>query len=440
MDFPTHEPERFEPEDVRGISACLAKNGFVAIREAASAAELEQARELLWEFLATEQAHENGALTAGWDRHDPSTWTDDRFNDPEAGLMGGASHCDAFWFVRTLPRVRAGFAAVYGTSDLVTSFDRASINRPASCGAESVLKMGSGPARLFANRLHTHFNQDGYGEDVLITYGVMPLWDMDRRTGATAIVPGSHRLSKEIEARRRSLQRELFKDSPGHQARAVLMEEFRSLPASEKQTRRAELFKRFRALPEKYPGMAEFEDASREAQQQFFEPFTELGLEPGIIRAKAGDLVIFDTGLYHGCCNAEDPSGDALLRTIFIQSMVPVAHLGNGRGGNAEQPGGGGGFAGLDHTTTVLAARRRAYETGTVTGGSVLTPDQAVALLEAEAKSPKPIVRDWASTPAAVRRLVCPIELDLTGLMAAHQQLQPVGSSPSTDKQPRASL
>ena len=75
-----------------------------------------------------------------------------------------------------------------------------------------------------------------------------------------------------------------------------------------------------------------------------------------------------------------------------------------------------------------------------MTGGSVLTPDQAVALLEAEAKSPKPIVRDWASTPAAVRRLVCPIELDLTGLMAAHQQLQPVGSSPSTDKQPRASL
>ena len=32
--------------------------------------------------------------------------------------------------------------------------------------------------------------QDGYGDE-LICYAIMPLWDMDKAGGATAIVPGS---------------------------------------------------------------------------------------------------------------------------------------------------------------------------------------------------------------------------------------------------------
>ena len=97
-------------------------------------------RESLWEFLTTEQAHENGELTPGWARDDCSTWTDERYNDPQAGLMGGAAHCDAFWQCRTLPRVCEGFATIYGTDELVTSFDRASINRPQACGSQSALE------------------------------------------------------------------------------------------------------------------------------------------------------------------------------------------------------------------------------------------------------------------------------------------------------------
>ena len=40
--------------------------------------------------------------------------------------------------------------------------------------------------------MHNHFNQDGFGEDVYICYAIMPLYDMNEQTGATAIVPGSH--------------------------------------------------------------------------------------------------------------------------------------------------------------------------------------------------------------------------------------------------------
>ena len=210
--------------------------------------------------------------------------------------MGGAAHCDAFWRCRTLPRVCRGFATVYGTSDLVTSFDRASINRPHACGSESVLRMGSGPARLDAGRLHTHFNQDGYGRDVLICYGILPLWDMNRKTGATAIVPGSHKCVAEIERRRREFDREVFKDSPGHHERARLISEFQRLDEEQRDERGPQLFAKFRALIEKYPEMKTLEQAARRSRQRFFDPFTESGLTPAIINAKAGDLIIFVSG------------------------------------------------------------------------------------------------------------------------------------------------
>jgi hypothetical protein len=407
--WPDFAPARFEPDDP-AMRDYLDEHGFVAIKAAASEQELEGMREQLWEFLTTEQCHENGTPTPGWRRDDVTTWSDERFNDPQAGLMGGASHCDAFWRCRTLPRVCEGFATVYGTHDLVTSFDRASINRPQACGAESVLNMGSGPARLDADRLHTHFNQDGYGEEVQICYGILPLWDMNRRTGATAIVPGSHKKVKEIERRRREFNRELFKDSPGHLARDALMAEFQSMSDAARSERRPELFAKFRALRDDYPEMEELERAARDTRKHFFEPFTELGLTPGVVDARAGDLIIFDTALYHGCCNAEEPFGTDILRTIFIQSMVPVELLGQGRG--KSEPG----YAGLDHTTTVLAARKRAYETGHVTGGSVLSPSQARAMLEADASDPRPTIRDWDATPWERRRLVCPIDVDVAAL------------------------
>ena len=211
---------------------------------------------------------------------------------------------------------------------------------------------------------------------------------------------GSHKKVKEIEGRRREFDREVFAESPGHQARAELFARFRKLQDSgdaDAASLRKKLMQEFRALPEKYPEMAELEAAAQDLRRNFFEPFIDVGLTPGICDVKAGDLcasnphssfgrhsspdhfrnlaqmtllssltvflcgwacrVIFDTGLYHGCCNAEAPFGNELLRTIFIQSMVPIALLGEGRGGQEAT-----GFAGLDHQTTVLAARKRAYE------------------------------------------------------------------------------
>ena len=82
--------------------------------------------------------------------------------------MGQTVHSAPHWYIRTRPGILKGFAAAYGTDDLVAAFDDMAINRPASCGEASVAELGEGPGRLNGRRLHTHFNQDRFGEDVRI--------------------------------------------------------------------------------------------------------------------------------------------------------------------------------------------------------------------------------------------------------------------------------
>lgn len=109
---------------------------------------------------------------------------------PRTALRASTTHCDAMWYVRTLPGVCGAFAAAYecSTEDIVASYDRMSVNLPTSSGNEAALRVASRKfehGKLNAQELHTHFNQDGYGDE-LICYGIMPLWDMNRAGGASA--------------------------------------------------------------------------------------------------------------------------------------------------------------------------------------------------------------------------------------------------------------
>ena len=85
------------------------------VRDAATPAELEQLRSLLWDHL--EGRH-------GWRPREPSTWTDAaHFSErgARAGVLGDSAHCEAQWRARTLPGVLCSFAAAYGTDDLVAA-------------------------------------------------------------------------------------------------------------------------------------------------------------------------------------------------------------------------------------------------------------------------------------------------------------------------------
>ena len=71
-------------------------------------------------------------------------------------------------------------------------------------------------------------------------------------------------------------------------------------------------------------------EEDEEDEARFLKPFTECGLTAGPIKGTAGDLILFDTGLFHGYCPALAPTlGSApegsggLLRTACIMSMAP---------------------------------------------------------------------------------------------------------------------
>ena len=169
-------------------------------------------------------------------------------------------------------------------------------------------------------------------------------------------------------------------------------------------------------------------DGMTELQQRHYvEQYTSIGLQPAILNVKAGDLVFFDTALYHGVCHAEDPVANGpneLLRAIFIQSMVPAAHLGKGWGSD-EPP------LGSSHRSDVLRARRIAFETGRVTGGSVINPRSARQIIQEYQENPQnyadPTVSySWENASPEARRLVCPEEPEDGFLPVAHEVVNEV--------------
>jgi hypothetical protein len=58
-----------------------------------------------------------------------------------------------------------------------------SVNLPTTSGNEAALRVAAerfAHGKLRANTLHTHYNQDGYGDDQLICYAVFNFWDTNK--------------------------------------------------------------------------------------------------------------------------------------------------------------------------------------------------------------------------------------------------------------------
>jgi hypothetical protein len=268
------------------------------------------------------------------------------------------------WYVRTRLGVVGGFAAAYGESEIIAAYDQMVINLPTSTGNANTMRIAQTNyehGKLNAAGLHTHYDQDGFGDAELICYAICPLWDMNRETGATAIVPGSHVKVQEIAASRASHFVGEGKDRT-------------------------------------YIGQGS-------GPEEDLESFTDNGLTPAIVNGTAGDLILFDTALFHTGCPAEDPTGagprshgaDHILRAIFILSMAPTRLVADLKANDG---------------STMLAARRRAYEMDKWFGGVVGKRDlegpgcsSPNFMQETEGK---PRVRDFRDAPPEVQRLVDP--------------------------------
>jgi len=129
-----------------------------------------------------------------------------RFDDPASvalpnawppacseGIMGeyGAGHTEAAWRVRLHANVRALFAAVWRTSQLVTSVDGINAERPhggrLSDGEALNLHSDSNPFR----------DGDGDGDSKLVQ-GVVSLTPTRAGTGGTTVMVGSHKVRARV--------------------------------------------------------------------------------------------------------------------------------------------------------------------------------------------------------------------------------------------------
>ena len=147
--------------------------------------------------------------------------------------MTSTTHCESMWYgqpapslparmmtavwmrprryVRTRPGVVSAFNAAYGTrgdSALVANYDRMSINLPTSSNNPDALRIAetkTAAGKFGVYVMHTHSGDHYKGNQDPEYYAIVPLFDMNRKTGATAIVPGSHAKVDEINALRKQI-------------------------------------------------------------------------------------------------------------------------------------------------------------------------------------------------------------------------------------------
>eukprot|EP01046_Picozoa_sp_COSAG06_P037518 COSAG06_NODE_4242_length_4439_cov_4.769585_2_plen_407_part_00 len=166
----------------------LAEHGFVVMRSALSAADCETALSLIWESLE--------GFGSGINRHDAQTWTNDRWpgqGQTGSGLTGvrgdyGLTHCDGSWFVRTRPGVIKAHAALFGTDDLLASFDGLALTRP----------WGLNPEHRPEQGLHWDRGWSPDDPDHVQYQGFVNLLPTTPTTGGNVVLAGMHRQYRAI--------------------------------------------------------------------------------------------------------------------------------------------------------------------------------------------------------------------------------------------------
>ena len=160
--------------------------------QALSAADCETALSLIWDSLE--------GLGSGIDRHDVSTWTNDRWpgqGQTGSGLTGvrgdyGLTHCAGSWFVRTRPGVIAAHAALFGSDDpeddLLASFDGLALTRP----------WGLNPEHLPHQGLHWDRGWNPEDPDHVQFQGLVNLLPTTAQSGGAVAVAGMHTLFRSL--------------------------------------------------------------------------------------------------------------------------------------------------------------------------------------------------------------------------------------------------
>jgi len=186
-DVSTEEVPRFEPGDSKALKY-LQEEGYVVYKSVLSENDVLEARDLFQAWL--EEVSE-------FKRGDISTYNKKWLPDASTGICArnGIGQSDFMWFVRTRPKVKQAFSQVWGTDDLITSFDGCGVFRP--WGFNPDWKTDGGWWHVDQNSRLSGGN--GYE----CVQGLVNLFDCDETTGGLTVKPKTHLFHDEVCNRNR---------------------------------------------------------------------------------------------------------------------------------------------------------------------------------------------------------------------------------------------
>ncbi|CAM9328188.1 unnamed protein product, partial [Heterosigma akashiwo] len=182
---------RVQVGDKEGAKVALDKYGVCIFSKVAEADQLAEAEHLFWSWIE--------GLGMGFNRNISESLANlEQLGYRGTGIISkyGIGQTDFMWYCRTLPKVRGVFETLWGTSDLVTSFDGCAAFRNPWARLES----GEGPQTDWVTRSGWyHLDQNFNRNPNLECYqGLLNFFPAEAATGATVVVPKSHRRFQEV--------------------------------------------------------------------------------------------------------------------------------------------------------------------------------------------------------------------------------------------------
>ncbi len=116
---------RFDLNDVDGIIGYLDANGYVVIKSVMTDEQIAKGKDEFWEF--------NSKINPELKRDDATTWSNKNWLPNKVnGILNihQFNHSPFLWNIRKLATIKTAFAAVWGTKDLIVSYDAGNAFRP----------------------------------------------------------------------------------------------------------------------------------------------------------------------------------------------------------------------------------------------------------------------------------------------------------------------
>eukprot|EP00929_Paragymnodinium_shiwhaense_P008581 TRINITY_DN112539_c0_g1_i1.p1 TRINITY_DN112539_c0_g1~~TRINITY_DN112539_c0_g1_i1.p1 ORF type:complete len:471 (+),score=70.45 TRINITY_DN112539_c0_g1_i1:160-1413(+) len=187
VEMDVEESPRFDVSEAEKWSAYLDEHGYCVIKGVADEGAIEQAKTLLWDFM-------EGVPGTKVTRDDSSTWERRAgwLPSPSNGILGtaGFAHSEVCWKTRLLPGVQEAFAALWGTRDLLASFDGGSVFRPWAQRPDWKTE-GS----------WWHVDQNPFltgRKGRTCVQGFVTYTDATPATGGLCVIPGSHKVHEDF--------------------------------------------------------------------------------------------------------------------------------------------------------------------------------------------------------------------------------------------------